>query len=282
MESERVKSPWLIALRDAVAWRQTRFILTTYWQRPSLSTTVIISWIFAMISLPILNWIWGEGLLPLGLTLGVMLQTTAVFLILNDRWGWQKTTGTAVLIATLTLLVEWLGSTTGFPFGSYRYTDLMQPQIAHVPVLIPFAWFMMLPAAWAVARQIQAQLPARWAHNRWLYLPLAGLAFTAWDLFLDPQMVAWGLWVWDNPSGYFGIPWLNYVGWLGTAVLLTALIQPQNLPAKPLLIIYTITWFLETFGLLLFWGLPGPAIVGGVMMGSFVWLGWRAELAKKW
>jgi putative membrane protein len=233
-----------------------------------------------MIGLPIIKWIWGPGMIPLGLTVGVLLQATAVFLILRDQWGWQKTLGTAVLIAALTLFIEWLGSTTGFPFGGYDYTNLMQPQIAHVPILIPFAWFMMLPCAWVIARQIQAQLPNRWAHNRWVYLLLAGLALTAWDLFLDPQMVAWGLWVWDNPSGYFGIPWSNYLGWLGTAVLLTALIRPKNLPARPLLIIYTITWFLETFGLLFFWGLVGPAIVGGIVMGLFVWLGWRAEFSQ--
>jgi lycopene beta-cyclase len=235
----------------------------------------------AMIGLPIMKWIWGPAIIPLGLTLGVLLQATAVFLTVRESWGWQKTTVTAVLVTVLTLFVEWLGSTTGFPFGSYRYTDLMQPQIAHVPVLIPFAWFMMLPPAWAVARQIQARLPQQWAHNRWLFLLLAGVAFTAWDLFLDPQMVAWGLWVWDNPSGYFGIPWSNYLGWLATAVLLTALVRPKNLPTRPLLIIYTITWFLETFGLLFFWGLPGPALVGGVVMGLFAWLGWRAELSEK-
>ncbi|MCC6601792.1 MAG: carotenoid biosynthesis protein [Anaerolineae bacterium] len=248
---------------------------------PSLTSTLIALWVLAMIGLPIMKWIWGPGIIPLGLTVGVLLQATAVFLTLRDSWGWQRTVATAVVIALLTLFVEWLGSTTGFPFGRYRYTDLMQPQIAHVPVLIPFAWFMMLPAAWAVTRQIQAQLPGKWATHRGLYLLLAGLAFTAWDLFLDPQMVAWGLWVWHEPGGYFGIPWVNYVGWWGTAVLLTALIQPQNLPTKPLLIIYTITWFLETFGLLFFWGLPGPALVGGVVMGLFVWLGWRAELSKK-
>ncbi|MAT98412.1 MAG: hypothetical protein CL608_14810 [Anaerolineaceae bacterium] len=246
-----------------------------------LTTLLIIGWVLAMISLPIMKWIWGPAMIPLGLTLGVLLQATAVFLILNQQWGWQKTAGTAVLVSSLTLFIEWLGSTTGFPFGSYTYTNLMQPQIAHVPILIPAAWFMMLPPAWAAAHLIQTQLPANWAIKRWLFPLLAGLTFTAWDLFLDPQMVAWGLWTWENPGGYFGIPWSNYAGWLATAVLLTALIKPQDLPIKPLLIIYTITWFLETFGLLFFWGLAGPALVGGVVMGVFVWLGWRATASKK-
>ena len=243
---------------------------------PTLPASLTMGWVLAMIALPILIWLWGAAILPIGLSVGVALQATAVFFILREQWGWQKTVGTAALIATLTLFVEWLGSTTGFPFGHYSYTKLMQPQIAHVPALIPLAWFMMLPCAWAVASQLQAQLPSRWQKARWVNPLLAGLAFTAWDLLLDPQMVAWDLWIWHTPGGYFGIPWSNYVGWLGTAVLLTALIRPQNLPIKPLLIIYTITWFLETFGLFFFWGLVGPAIVGGGVMGLFVWQSWRA------
>ena len=31
--------------------------------------------------------------------------------------------------------------------------------------------------------------------------------------------------------------------------------------------IYAVTWALETIGLLCFWGLPGPALVGGAAMG---------------
>ena len=267
MKSESVKS--------SLSTPAYRLRITDSLNTDSLTTVLLISWVLAMISLPIMTWIWGAEALPLGLTLGVVLQATAVFNILRNRWGWQKAGGTAVLIAALTLFVEWLGSTTGFPFGSYSYTGLMQPQIAHVPVLVPLAWFMMLPCAWAVASIIQAQLPHRWQQKRWLYPLLAGLAFTAWDLFLDPQMVSWKVWRWENPGGYFGIPWSNYVGWLGTAVLLTALIRPQQLSGKPLRLIYTITWFLETFGLLFFWGLVGPALVGGAVMGVFVWLSWR-------
>jgi len=83
---------------------------------PSLTSTLIALWVLAMIGLPIMKWIWGPGIIPLGLTVGVLLQATAVFLTLRDWWGWQRTVATAVVIALLTLFVEWLGSTTGFPF----------------------------------------------------------------------------------------------------------------------------------------------------------------------
>lgn len=95
---------------------------------------------------------------------------------------------------------------------------------------------------------------------------------TAWDLFLDPQMVAWGLWVWTQPGGYFDIPWINFLGWLLASALITAVVRPGPLPTRPLMLIYGITWLLESLGLLFFWGLPGPALVGFAGMGSLLWL----------
>jgi putative membrane protein len=135
-----------------------------------------------------------------------------------------------------------------------------------VPLLIPLAWLMMFPAAWAVAYRIV---------GRWGGVPfviVSALAMTAWDLFLDPQMVAWGLWTWAEPGGYFGIPWQNYLGWLLATALITAAVRPGDLPTGPFLLIYIVTWLLETIGLLFFWGLPGPALVGFVGMGSLIWL----------
>jgi putative membrane protein len=139
-----------------------------------------------------------------------------------------------------------------------------------VPLLIPLAWLMMLPCAWAVAYQITGQSRGR------QFMLVSALAFTAWDLFLDPQMVNWGYWVWEQPGGYFGIPWLNFGGWFLSAVGLTWLIRPPAPPAS-LLVIYLLTWLLQTVGQLFFWQMPGPALVGFGGMGCFVVLNVRVH-----
>ena len=36
---------------------------------------------------------------------------------------------------------------------------------------------------------------------------------TAWDLVMDPLMVAGGHWVWEVEGVYFGVPLQNYWGW---------------------------------------------------------------------
>jgi putative membrane protein len=126
---------------------------------------------------------------------------------------------------------------------------------------------MMLPPSWSIAGLVAG-------NARWLHVGVSALAFTAWDLFLDPQMVGWRLWVWEQKGRYFGIPLLNYLGWALISAVMTAAIRPGALPASPLQLIYALTWLLETFGLGVFWRQPGPAACGFLGMGSILFWAW--------
>jgi uncharacterized membrane protein len=52
---------------------------------------------------------------------------------------------------------------------------------------------MMLPPSWGVARAIADRINPRWEFPA--FVGLSALAMTAWDLFLDPMMVTWEIWV---------------------------------------------------------------------------------------
>lgn len=229
---------------------------------------LIAIWMLVMILLPIAKWILGREIIPEVVTFALLIQFSVVLLIVASSWGLRRALITLAIVAVATWAVEFVGSSTGFPFGEYDYTNALQPQIGHVPLLIPLAWFMMLPSAWAIAETLTRR------QSRWAYIAVSALTITAWDLFLDPQMVDWGFWVWANPEGYFGIPWSNYGGWLLTGVLVTLLVRPYRfkLPLSPLILVYGIVWFLQSIGLAFFWGQPGPAIVGSLAMGFFLLL----------
>jgi lycopene beta-cyclase len=238
------------------------------------SALVIILWVLTMIFTPIALWTWGQDALYRMINLGVLMQVAASLTVLTRTRGWQFALRLALPVLPLAWLAEYIGSATGFPFGGYDYTEVLQPQLLHVPLLIPLAWLMMLPPAWAVAAAI---LPSA---NRWQHAALAALAFTAWDLFLDPQMVAWNFWQWHEPGAYFGIPLVNYAGWLLISFVMTALIAPRNLPITPLLVIYAVTWILQTIGQVFFWNLPGPALFGFLGMGAMLaWAVWSVRRA---
>lgn len=238
----------------------------------------ILAWIVATISMPIIRWLWGERGLRWGISASVLLQAAAVLLILAWAWGWGWAALAAGAVLVLGWTVEYIGSRTGVPFGRYHYTGRLQPQLGRVPLLIPVAWLMMLPPAWAVAQYITGCAGARGASLA--FIAVSALTFTTWDLFLDPQMVGWGLWVWARPGGYFGIPWVNYAGWFLAAGAMTAVIRtgvcPASLPAAPLALIYGLTWLLETVGLGIIWKQPGPAVCGFLGMGAMLFWAWAA------
>jgi putative membrane protein len=225
---------------------------------------LVAAWVLTMISIPIIRWVIGDAVLHWGVIAGVLLQAAAVTAIAHAGWGTRETLRVAALVLPLAWLVERIGSATGIPFGEYHYTEALAPLLGGVPLIIPLAWLMMLPAAWAVAAAITG------AHNGWRFVLVSAAAFTAWDLFLDPQMVGWGYWVWAEPGGYFGVPWSNYLGWLVASALITLVVRPKPLPIAPLLAVYTITWLLQSVGQAVFWRMPGPALCGFVGMGAFV------------
>ncbi|MFD1496902.1 carotenoid biosynthesis protein [Streptosporangium lutulentum] len=175
---------------------------------------------------------------------------------------------------------EWIGIRTGLPFGDYGYGDLLRPQLGGVPVIVALAWGGMGLAAHATAA---AAAPG----SRRGRIVLGALALTAWDLFLDPQMIRLNLWTWHDPGPYRGVPIGNFAGWLLVSLLVMALID--HIVADPaarstgLVAIYTVMAVMETVGFAMVFDPPDPlvATAGGISMGLFALLAWRRGLRRR-
>jgi len=206
---------------------------------------------------------------------------------IEARGAWRSAlmVGASFVVA---LTMEYLGSAYGWIFGHYDYTDRLGPKLlGKVPAIIPIAWFMMLYPSWVTADLLVAQYVTRRsapppASLRWLLrIVIAALAMTAWDLSLDPRMVADGNWVWQESGAYFGIPLSNYLGWFVTSALIYCLWQPvardafppsQSLALRPGLLpvlAYVVTWLGESIANAIFWAGPGVAAAVFVGMGAF-------------
>ncbi|MDW8325092.1 MAG: carotenoid biosynthesis protein, partial [Anaerolineales bacterium] len=94
-------------------------------------------WVGYMLALPIVDWLTAGEAYPLLSTIGVLLQLGAVLIFLSRAWPWPRLAATVVVAVSVTWLLEWVGSTTGLPFGEYDYSALLQPQLFGVPLLIP-------------------------------------------------------------------------------------------------------------------------------------------------
>jgi putative membrane protein len=157
---------------------------------------------------------------------------------------------------------------TGWPFGHYAYTGTLGAEVLGVPVVVPLAWVMMAWPALVVARTLAVRTP--------VVIALGAAALTAWDVFLDPQMVAAGHWLWSDPAPGLplipGIPLSNYAGWLLVSAVviavLNAALRPHDGPSAPAATLYLWVYFSSVLAHAAFFGLPGSAVTGGVLMGA--------------
>ncbi len=209
--------------------------------------------------------------------LAVVLFALAV--LAHSATGYGPRGPIALLVGAggLGLLVEAVGVRTGIPFGAYGYTGALRPQLLGVPAVVPLAWLMMTYPCLLLARRL-APAPSVW----WLRVALGGWTLAAWDLFLDPQMVAAGYWVWRSPDphlpGVPQIPLTNYAGWLVVSLVIVAVtdrLLPQDprpedaaqpVPHAVPAALLAWTWLGSTLANLAFFDRPWVAVYGGLAM----------------
>lgn len=133
-----------------------------------------------------------------------------------DRATW-------LAVGILGFAVEAIGVHSGFPFGRYKYTDVLQPQIIGVPLVMAAAWIVV--AAYVNAMLTGFRLPTQ------LAAVIAGVWMTAIDLVIDPLAAGrLNYWRWIDTGSYYGIPLQNFLGWFLVSWLIFSLFK--FLPAK--------------------------------------------------
>ena len=135
-------------------------------------------WALSMIPTPLV-----PGAFPLFAYLSTSLLALGLLAYAYQRYGMKS-----LLLFGVTfgfgLAVEYLGETTGLPFGVYHYTA-PGPSLLGVPLLVPLGWWAFTLIALSITP------PGR-------KLFLAPLAMVAWDLGLDPLMVSKGFWAFEG------------------------------------------------------------------------------------
>ena len=192
-------------------------------------------------------------------------------------WGWRRALVAATVVVAATTALERVGTATGLPFGEYRYTGALTPTVGGVPLAVTLAWLAMAVPAREVA--------ARLAPAGWRRVGLGALALTAWDVMLDPRMVADGFWVWADGGPWRDVPLSNYGGWLlssAAVVLLLDVLLPAPGRSRELVGLYGWWAVMQTLGFLVFFGDPLVGLVGGACMLPLAWLAARADQEPGW
>ena len=147
------------------------------------------------------------------------------------RWlGWKRGVFLFCVLGCFAYLFEGQALITGWPYGEFSYTQFSGYLLGGLlPLGLPFAWVPLLLASVVVGQAAGTQLkhthslsPAATVAVR---IVVAACFLTLCDFVLDPVAARLGLWVWAEPSGFYGVPWSNFAGWLLSGLLGAALYE---------------------------------------------------------
>lgn len=132
--------------------------------------------------------------------------------------GWNAARTFVAIALSVGWFAEQMGSSRGWFFGRYTYTDVLGPTLGNVPVVIPMMWFVLAFTGYVLASLILWQRPVdegasvpRAAHASFI----AAMIVTAYDLGADPYLVyVMKAWIMEKTNGaWFGETVEGFVGW---------------------------------------------------------------------
>ncbi len=124
------------------------------------------------------------------------------------------------VLALFTWGIELVGVLTGLPYGAFSYGVELGPMLFDlVPLGLPVFYFPILLNSYLLALLVldSPSFLRRFAFTLGVVIAL--------DLILDPGAVALGFWGWADPGGYYGVPAVNYLGWLLSGSVAIAILQ---------------------------------------------------------
>jgi putative membrane protein len=189
------------------------------------------------------------------------------------KWlGWKKGMSILLLLGGISLAVEIFAIVTGVPYGNFAYSSTLGFRLFTVPISVPLAYLPILFGAFTVSNHLQ-KLPTRLYHTL-----VSALLNTAIDFVIDPAAVNAVFWFWPDGGLYYGVPVINFGGWLFTGFLysqiLYSLVQTDISSLEvPIDVSYSLLLILSFWiGYTLWNNLFIPVLVGFVILSVMIFL----------
>src|SRR5262249_11933977 len=156
------------------------------------------------------------NLIRLGAEAALLTLLTLVFAFAHGSVAYRLSDmlAFAVICLIVSNVLENTGILTGFPFGSYHFTERLGPKLFAVPLVIGPAYIGMGYLSWMLARVILGTGDHRRQYSEFTLPVLASFMMVAWDLSFDPlASTLRRVWIWQEGGSYFGVPLSNFLGW---------------------------------------------------------------------
>ena len=162
-----------------------------------------------------------------------MIGASLFFIHGVSYWGFINITIFLLITLIVSLVLEIIGSKTGYIFGGkYHYNQENTPGyvIFGIPVLIPIAWFGIIYMSINFGCFLtDTQFPFR-KDIDYYFTILIAIFVVLLDLVLDPLAVDEKRWSWESSGIYYGVPLLNFFGWLLVPTLILLIFHQYSQP----------------------------------------------------
>ena len=119
------------------------------------------------------------------------------------------------LLTGYTYLIEYLGVTTGWPYGAFEYGISLGPMVDGVPAALPVFFIPLVLNAYLLCLLLLGDR----ARSRLARLAVVIPAVVTMDLVLDPAAVSLGFWAYDAGGLFYDVPLSNFGGWVLSATV---------------------------------------------------------------
>jgi putative membrane protein len=133
----------------------------------------------------------------------------------------RRALGSLLVLSAYAYGVEYVGVTTGVPYGEFAYGVDLGPTVGGIPLSLPVLFLPLVMNAYLLC----LLLLGRRADRAVVRVPATVVAVVAMDLVLDPGAVALGFWRYAADGAYYGVPVSNYLGWVLSATVAVAVLD---------------------------------------------------------
>jgi len=199
--------------------------------------TYVLTIVFFLIGLG-MSYIPTELFIETGSILAVSIMSLPAFYGLYKIY--DKTAIRAIVaLGIFALTIESIGIHTGFPYSHFHYiNDFGYRLFETTPWTVAIAWSPLVISSYLLSR---CRNPI---HSYILFI----LILVGADLVLDPGAVARGMWIYENPGLWYGIPAQNFLGWIFSGTIAYGI---MNYTLKKMQVHTKRDWVVGTLSLLL-------------------------------
>ncbi len=119
------------------------------------------------------------------------------------------------ILMSYTYFIEYVGVSTGWPYGEFVYGVSLGPMVGGIPAALPVFFLPIVINTYLLSLLLLGER----ASSRLVRLSIVIPAVVAMDVVLDPAAVSLGFWSYEGGGLFYDVPLSNYAGWVLSATV---------------------------------------------------------------